>query len=160
MRPKFFLWLVGSILALGLVIRVGSALMSYIAPLALVDARVLATAPTPAPILKPPAHVAADIAADISKQAILDLSMRADGDGVLRITNRNKETYRRLLLRLIVGADYTSWTTVLRDIAPGNTIPVRLQDITNDRGQRFDPVLWRPRSRRYGPLIVIEGTLA
>jgi hypothetical protein len=165
MRPKFLLWVVGSILALGIVMRVGNAVMSYIP---VVDARVMETAPTPAPILKPPAQAPSSgttvAAPDNPKQPSLDLSVQGYEHGVLRITNRNKETYHGLLLRLIVGADFNSWTAVLRDVAPGDSITVHLRDITNDRGERFDPALWRrvPKGRfaPAGPHAVIEGTLA
>jgi hypothetical protein len=157
MRPKFFLWLAGSILALGLVMRVGNAVMSYIAL-----AHLPAVAANPAPIPKPPSQV--PVTPDQPQQAVLDLSVQGYEHGVLLITNRNRETYHGLLLRLIVGPDFTSWTTVLSDIAPGNTIAVRLRDITNDRGERFDPMWWRrvPKGRYgpTGPQAVIEGTLA
>src|SRR5579859_4290575 len=115
MRPKFFLSLVGSILALGLVMWLATGLTSNIA-LPVVAARLMETAPTPAPILKPPARVPI-VDAVAPKQAVLDLSMQWDdrGDNTIWITNRNKATYHGLLLRLIVGADFTSWTTVLRD---------------------------------------------
>jgi hypothetical protein len=162
MKPKLFLWLVGSILALVLVIRVGNAVASYIAPLTVVDARVMETAPTPAPIPKSPSQV--PVTPNQPQQATLNLGVQGYEQGVLRITNRDRETYHGLLLRLIVGADFTSWTTVLSDIAPGSTITVRLRDITNDRGERFDPMWWRrvPQGR-FGPTgthAVIEGTLA